>query len=390
MQRQNQPPINMNLTKEERKALQKKQNKLKLMEMKRQRDVDDSKAAVWWMCVLECVHGFLLTIPLIGNSWTWAQFVGTGADMISVKVSLFVIDVDMTCGGKNPIEDRICKAMSSIQGSHMISKSRAMAHTISDKPAMILTEIFYTNMVVFVFCSVAVIMHMITACLLYYYWHEKPLPIVRQYAQSFYFLAPFIGVLGIGIWIMVSPNLQQLPTSFTSAATALTGGFQILGFEAVDAAWPYGWCFNMTILAFILNFLSMLVWPCFFTSHEAEEMTALMDEEEKEKAMTEGIMAEYGADGSDMQYAGEVQQYQHHHQQQQIEAHNQQHPQQQQPQDPYGQQAQQGSYAYGGQAGSYDHNAGYGQQGYGQQPQGYGQQQQAQNLGQQQQMGYYG
>lgn len=281
---------------EDREAILKRMAKMERWEKKKMRDQEDMNATVLWMCAIGVFHAFTLIVAIFGGSWAWAQFTGSGASMVSIRTSMFMLDVTMECGHKNPIEDYICKALEPVKGNNLISKARAMFSSISATgPTAIVNQIFYSNLVIFFFFTFAAVFHMISASLLYFYWKESPLPKIRQWAQVFWVMAPCCGAMGITLWSATSPNLEELPKSFTQAAGFLTpGNHDIIGFVPIRAMMPYGWCWFWSVWWIFVEICTLTVWPCFFHKHVGED--AAQDEEEnaKEWAMQEGLLA-YGA-----------------------------------------------------------------------------------------------
>merc|ERR1719210_2797970 len=107
---------------------------------------------------------------MIGDSWSYRQFVGLGIQSAIVKTSLFVINVDIRCG-KNFLEDKLCKAGNKLNGEHSLSDGTSIACHMSTSSCNILTRTNVASYLIFVFFSLAIIFHILTAIFLNYYWY---------------------------------------------------------------------------------------------------------------------------------------------------------------------------------------------------------------------------
>eukprot|EP00929_Paragymnodinium_shiwhaense_P022709 TRINITY_DN14433_c0_g1_i1.p1 TRINITY_DN14433_c0_g1~~TRINITY_DN14433_c0_g1_i1.p1 ORF type:complete len:355 (-),score=33.03 TRINITY_DN14433_c0_g1_i1:37-1101(-) len=247
---------------EEQRYLRKEAERAERRKLRQAQEQSDSAMVVKLLCVLACLNAFCVMVPVFGPSWGQARFTGIGVALIDIRTSMFTITVEMNCE-KNAIENAMCEAARGMEGHHYLHSARSLACAISTNACSTMGQIFWTAFIIFSTFSLAFIFHMLAALFLFYYWYEKPLAKVRNWAVAFFMAAPMITAVGLGAWSAITPNLADLPRGWNPLGFA--------GYRAASAECPFGWCWWWSVAAIVVSLLTVTLIPCFLHPHESEE-----------------------------------------------------------------------------------------------------------------------
>lgn len=264
---------------EEQRQIRKLQEREDKRYRRRQQEQSDSGNSVKLVCMMCVFHSFCKLFVLSGNSWNHARFTGGGTSLIRISTSMFYIDVDIDCEGKVWPESMMCEVAAPMTGTHWLHKGKSLACGISSSACSVMQRIWWSTFIIFGSFFLAFICDILGAIFLYYYWYDKPLPEARQWAMSFLVGGPLFMATGLVAWSLFTPNLNELPQGWAP------GGYKF--FKAVTESCPFGWCWWFSIASVIVQVTGLMIIPCFFSHHEAEEAA-----EEAEIAKREGILDE--------------------------------------------------------------------------------------------------
>lgn len=262
-------------------------------EMKKRKQ-QDAENVVIAMCISACVNIFLLVVPMFGGSWAYRSFVGLGLKMMSIKTSLFSIDVDIQCG-KNFVEDVLCQAGQRMHGRHSLHQGQSMSCALSSKACDVMGRIHTARLLIFLSYSCTIIMLGVGAVFLYQYWFIECEPRLRKIAVGLHASAPFVGMFGLALWSMYVPDLSELPHGWTGSGSVLRG-LSLFGYHAIQM-FPYGWCWMWSFVVFFEMCIGLCIWPWFFRKHNKEDRFVRNREDEQyalEHAMITGDYSTVG------------------------------------------------------------------------------------------------
>lgn len=257
----------------------KQQDRLVRREKRTAREQAEGTSFVKLLCAGTLFTSVLTTVTMFGNSWATVSFVGAGVKMFSISTSLFTIDVDIMCG-KNWLEDQLCSVIQKMHGRHSIHDAQQLSCAMTDHACSVMDRMYYASFIIFFFHTVAIICNLCAALFLYYYWNGEATEKVRQYALRFFFFAPFSMLAGTAGWSMVCPDLGQLPMAWTHATSMITGGHNLFGYTEVPT-FPFGWCWTLSWIIFVLMSLQLMAWACCFREHQTEDEQNMKEELDK-------------------------------------------------------------------------------------------------------------
>jgi len=283
-----QPPLGLQppLSEDQRWRQQKRLEKATRAERRRLAEEEGNAYTVKCLCWLSVLNIVLLLVPMLGGNWCHRHFVGFGVKSLTIRASLFMIEVDLRCG-KNPIEDMVCEPGLKMNGLNTLPNAQAAACAISVPACHVMERIYWASFIVFLSYSLAAACLLGGALLLHFYWHRRPLVKVRQLAQACFCLAPLCGAGGLSAWTLCVPDLEELPRSWNH----LTGGLPhgVLDLRA-GPGFPYGWCWLFSLLTAASLLVQAALWPCLFQPHQGEE-AAELQERDRQEALACGAAA---------------------------------------------------------------------------------------------------
>lgn len=278
---------------------------MKRKERRKKRNVEDAHTAAQMLLGCAFVSVIFWAIPCFGTGWHKKMFYGFGIDMVTIRTGLFAIDVVVDCHvmqwptgklteimHKLDVEQQICKVFQTMNGTHSMNAAKDLACVMGHEPCNIMGNIFYAGCALFFAFLCSALLDLAAFMFLYYYWHIEHLKSIRTWAMALFAIAPCFGSIGYIMYIILSPNIGDLPRSwcaFANTFNAGTGLFTIKPIEGQDNLFhSYGWCFYFAFISCSTSLTGPIVWGIWFKKHPDEkehELNASLELAELEDAI---------------------------------------------------------------------------------------------------------
>lgn len=248
------------------------------LEVKEQREIDDSGTCIKATVLLNIVFSLLLLFPLFGDTWAERMFTATGIRDAKVSQSLFAITVKISCGTSAIAKwPGFCKMVKrTLNGKHSLYDAVGLMCEITPRACSEMNRIFAASFILLIGIPLTIFLSIFGSFMLYYHWNVNPRRKYRTHGIVAMTAAPFVGILSVITWAMLSPDLEVLPHSWM-AATPIVGplGTLIAGWRNIKML-PYGWCFYGTLGILSIMGVYVAIFPCIFIpsphEEEAEEL----------------------------------------------------------------------------------------------------------------------
>jgi len=250
---------------------------------------EDGGSSVNWIVMFSFLNAVFLVVPMFGNSWTDAQILGAGVKAMGVQTSLFQLNMEIRCG-KNPVEDRICKVVKKMEGSHSLHEAQALACSIGTLACGVMDRIYWCSFLIFITYTVAICALLMGALLLNFYWFKSPLAKIRKAALVSFIFAPTVAVTGFVVWTLIIPEMVEVPRSWSQAIVGALGPAAqgLLDFHTSNS-FNYGWCWVLSIVGHVFMIIQLLVYACWITPHQGETAAEMQEEHRKMRQAEAGM-----------------------------------------------------------------------------------------------------
>jgi len=274
----------------EAKQRQREQNAKEVYrKIEEKRNVKGASSFIWWLMASDAFAIMLMGFAMVGQSWADQSFIGTGIKVMHIKTGLFDINIEVLCG-KNWLEDKICKLGAKYNGQHDLADflgtvcSLPFSQSCTDMERM-----QYASMMIMFGTLVNVIFLLVSHTCAYFYWNEEQNPRWRSRAMVFGCFGPIIGCLVVGFWLVVMPDMQQLPRTWSGplAGSSLFGYKPVSGFAG-------GTCYYLAVTSNIIIAVGHMMFPCYVIHHPKEEDAEDYHEERMEVLQERLETAKYG------------------------------------------------------------------------------------------------
>jgi len=271
------------------------------VENRRELDRKDAASTVYWLVALSFLFCILIVVPLCGTSWAVRSWTGFGVRVLWIQVGLLYMNVEVDCSGHKIIADRLCQVAAKVTGEYPVHTGVNIACSVSNRACEVMNMLFLSSFLVFGSLFLSIVFELLGAALLYNYWYSEPLPRVRRLATLMLFASPMIGLFGLLLWALVSPDIDTLPQSWTSAS-AVISGTTFFGYSPMFHPY-YGWCFWWSVSTYMAQggvaVSSFLFWSL---KHPLEEEAR--ENERREKEMLETEAHTFDASGAPYGFPG--------------------------------------------------------------------------------------
>lgn len=227
---------------------------------------------IFW-CVFSVVNIVLVLVSVFGSSWNEFEIQGPGVKTVSISANLFMIYIDTQCG-RHFMQESICQTAATMNGGHTLHGAREKACSISADACDVMHKIYKGSLIIFFFYWAAIIFLICGAASLRHYWYVNPATKTRRLSIASFFLAPFLGSLGLLIWMLVVPNFIEIPRSWSHPSEQVFDCSP----NCPEQGFPYGWSWCFSVAALSLMFLQLALWPCCVRQHQAEGLAEIIDE----------------------------------------------------------------------------------------------------------------
>jgi len=248
----------------------------KRKQRRRERRERDKENGIWSLMILGTVCAFMWGIPIVGGSWHSKEFNGIGASYFEVHTGLLSINVEISCG-KNILEDQLCNLMGKLKGRHSLRSATDLTCAVGQGTSLtgnseacyMMRQLYYASIPPIICFLLALIMYGMAVGFIYYYWFIEPLKRTRNLAHIWFVLGLVFGIIGFGLWTLVSPDIAQFPKAMVGTALRIPAvGGDIFG-NSIDNL-PYGWTWFWCIFSLGFSVATVLVWKVFFHPHPEE------------------------------------------------------------------------------------------------------------------------
>mmetsp|Transcript_113380 Transcript_113380/g.325984 ORF Transcript_113380/g.325984 Transcript_113380/m.325984 type:complete len:347 (+) Transcript_113380:240-1280(+) len=238
-------------------------------EVERERAQTDSAASVYFVASCNFILALSLIPPFFGTAWAQKGWKGFGVSIFWLRTGLIWMEVDVECNGKF-LEDKICQVAKQVNGVYMLHTGVNIMCAVSNGACQIMNQLFLCSFIIFGTMTLQILMMLTASVMLYNYWMSEPLPHIRRLAVALYVGAPLMGMMGLAIWALLSPDIGHLPHRWTTFSSSITGGLTLFGYSPLYEPY-FGWCFWWTLAMDILCVVTLSMWGCFFRKHKLED-----------------------------------------------------------------------------------------------------------------------
>lgn len=245
--------------------------------------------AVYALLIMSGLSALCWIISILGNSWQSVQFAGIGFAFLEIQASATSLHVTFHCHKErqeswlkkrvlgnfqfHAPENWLCHILEeSLNGRWSLQDAKAtgcLDLNLMGEPCMHMTMLFYSNCFLIFGFVVAAVFQILAAICLYYYWFVEPLQKIRHASGVYFSLAPSIGISSYLIWTFITPDLTELPRSYTNSISSFGPLAQVLRINRADSM-PFGWTFFFAVFTAMLSIATIMVWGTFLKPHDDE------------------------------------------------------------------------------------------------------------------------
>lgn len=276
-------------------------------------------------------------IPCFGTGWNKRMFFGFGIDMLTIRTGLFTIDVVVDCSVMDwgilnleyfrkdekvkkmlhdmNFEEQICKVFRTFNGTRSLHAARDLACVLNTNACQIMSTVFYSSIFLMFSFACSALTSLVSALFLYYYWYTEHLKKIRDWSIGLFAVAPCFGISGFGLYTLLSPDIGDIPRSWSAFVETFNGGtdlFKIIPIPGQESVVQrFGWCFFWSFISCATSATAPIIWGMWFLKHPDEkehELAAILEMAEIEDTIEAIAQQEDGvrakASPSDYDYGG--------------------------------------------------------------------------------------
>lgn len=223
-----------------------------------------------------CFSGFVLVVALLvaclGDGWQFHKLTGFGFTCITITTSLFEVNLNVKCGGKNTVEEIICARIAKAPaGVFTLHDAQNNLCALMPPVCMIMRNLYLCSFILFAAAFLATVAQVFGLMVLYNYWFVSPLPKLKRLGLALLALTLTILVAGLTMWTCLCPDITLIPM-FMNQLTAPAGAIMGSVFRINPGAFlAYGWCWFLWIGITVLSLGQLTVVAVFFKAHEGEK-----------------------------------------------------------------------------------------------------------------------
>lgn len=254
------------------------------------RDHEDNQSCANLLVMWAMLNAALWAVPLMGDDWYLKVMFGDGVEKLEIRTGLFNMNTQVTCRASritSMASDSICQSIEPYAGPFAIEQMQDLMCKEVQEACYLMDRMFYVAHVPLCTLPAAAALEVLSALLLYTFWHGVASMTVKRLANNLACMTPIVGGIGFMIWIGFSPNMQVLPRMWAAAQ-----GHQpftdsgIFGLKDVPWTIPFGWCSCMVFFVWIASTIRAFCQFSMLGEHKAvlEEFERRIDEEARAEA----------------------------------------------------------------------------------------------------------
>eukprot|EP00931_Biecheleriopsis_adriatica_P016541 TRINITY_DN12155_c0_g1_i2.p1 TRINITY_DN12155_c0_g1~~TRINITY_DN12155_c0_g1_i2.p1 ORF type:complete len:330 (-),score=69.92 TRINITY_DN12155_c0_g1_i2:43-1032(-) len=261
------------------------QRRERMRQAKRKQQETDANSFIVWMSIFLILFGTLLALTMVGNSWCYRDFTGFGVGLLTIRSSLMNVEVDFNCEKSFAAERAICNnLLAPYKGKHFLHELQGHACTnlgINVSSCNVFAMMYQASFVIFILFTLSALCNWCAAFCLYAYYFSAPHPQLRTAGSWLVAGGPLFGLIGIGVWTALIPDLEQIPASWNEVAAIAGGLGNLFLFRAVQEL-QFGWTWFAAVIVTGFMVMQTFLWYCWFqVSADEDEVLRqeLLDQE---------------------------------------------------------------------------------------------------------------
>jgi len=256
----------------QQKKWQKEQEKRQRLERVREAQTKQAKSDkenfLMFMSAALIGLGILLALTMVGPSWGVKEFTGLGIGLVSMKTSLFKIEIDVSCDKSFVLERVACRKIMKWDGVFDLQTSQGNACVLNPSACDVMSRTYMASFPLFGLISLAVLSSLGAAFCLFSYSKALADSSLRAWTETLTLLGPALATGGIVAWALLMPDLGEIPTSWAATVGQLAPGLSYS--ETRD--FQFGWTFFAACIIDFCMIITAFCWMCMFKRNDEEEL----------------------------------------------------------------------------------------------------------------------
>jgi len=256
----------------QQKKWQKEQEKRQRLERVREAQTKQAKSDkenfLMFMSAALIGLGILLALTMVGPSWGVKEFTGLGIGLVSMKTSLFKIEIDVSCDKSFVLERVACRKIMKWDGVFDLQTSQGNACVLNPSACDVMSRTYMASFPLFGLISLAVLSNLGAAFCLFSYSKALADSSLRAWTGTLTLLGPALATGGIVAWALLMPDLGEIPTSWAATVGQLAPGLSYS--ETRD--FQFGWTFFAACIIDFCMIITAFCWMCMFKRNDEEEL----------------------------------------------------------------------------------------------------------------------